>query len=351
MPTCAAVYAGRELPATLEDLALLGHTGCRIPDPVASFRLHSDTPADYASVMGLRWGRRAEEHTPCTQLAETQVSLDVPGGRGAVKVHADRDQHWETKSDVVWVQAESDNGGVRFSVEPNLAATSRLGGIEVSGLKFQIFQSGVSSWTAVFRPVGSLGFFMFGSNEPLIRTFGRMGDQPVVGDWTGSGVTRIGVYRYGAWFLDLNNNGKWDGVEGGDGYYEFGRPGDRAVVGDWNGDGTTKMGVYRAGQWVLDFNGAHKFDPRSGGLRAFHFGVASDLPVVSNWRHTGREDQVGVFRNGMWYVDTNGDGKYNAKRGRSVPVRLSRRFSRGGRLGEERREKDRRLPARALGVG
>jgi len=34
-----------------------------------------------------------------------------------------------------------------------------------------------------------------------------------VGDWTGTGQTRIGVFRGGTWFLDLNGNGQWDGCE------------------------------------------------------------------------------------------------------------------------------------------
>jgi len=312
----------RELPDSLEDIALLGQSGCGIPDPVVSFRLHTDTPADYARMIGLQWGRAAEEHGSCLQLAQTQASLDVFGGSDTVKVHADREREWDVKSEVPWAQAESDSGGFRFTVEPNLAAASRLGAIAVSGLKFSVFQSGVSSWTAVFRPVGSLGVFMFGSDETFTRLFGAPGDQPVVGDWTGSGVTRIGVFRKGAWFLDLNNNGKWDGIDGGDEYYEFGLPGDRAVVGDWNGDGTSKLGVYREGQWVLDFNGTHKYDPRIGEMRAFHFGLPSDVPVVSNWRHTGREDQVGVFRDGMWYVDSNGDGKYEVEKDDLYPFGL-----------------------------
>jgi hypothetical protein len=36
-------------------------------------------------------------------------------------------------------------------------------------------------------------------------------DIPVIGDWDHTGKDKIGVYRNGHWFLDLTDNGKWDG--------------------------------------------------------------------------------------------------------------------------------------------
>ena len=51
------------------------------------------------------------------------------------------------------------------------------------------------------------------SKDLCISSFGMSGDIPVTGDWTGNGVSKIGVFRpsTGEWFLDLNGNGKWDG--------------------------------------------------------------------------------------------------------------------------------------------
>jgi len=137
--------------------------------------------------------------------------------------------------------------------------------------------------------------------------FGQPGDQPVAGDWTGSGVVRVGVFRNGTWYLDLNGNRMWDGVDGGDGIYQFGQPGDIAVVGDWNGSGTSKFGIFRKGVWVLDINGKKVFDPSDPIL---YFGMPSDLPVVGKWKHSGAADQIGVYRNGLWIVDSDGDGRY-----------------------------------------
>ena len=40
--------------------------------------------------------------------------------------------------------------------------------------------------------------------------FGAHDAIPVVGDFNGDGVSEVGVYYHGEWFLDLNGNGRWD---------------------------------------------------------------------------------------------------------------------------------------------
>ena len=42
------------------------------------------------------------------------------------------------------------------------------------------------------------------------------------------------------------------------------------------------------------------------------FGQAGDIPVVSNWSGTGTADQLGVYRQGTWYVDSNGNNTWDA---------------------------------------
>jgi len=138
------------------------------------------------------------------------------------------------------------------------------------------------------------------------------GDVPVVGDWSGTGLTKVGVYRpsTGQWFLDANGNGIYDA---GDLTYTFGgQSGDKPVVGDWTGLGKACVGIFRQGFfWVLDANCNGVID---GADQAFPYGgVAGDVPVVGDWTGTGTT-KVGVVRPfttggtpAFWILDANGN--------------------------------------------
>jgi hypothetical protein len=73
-----------------------------------------------------------------------------------------------------------------------------------------------------------------GNGQP-IRTvlFGLHDGTPVAGDFNGDGVTEIGVYRGGTWYLDLNGNGRWDEH---DLWARLGREGDRPELASILGD-------------------------------------------------------------------------------------------------------------------
>jgi subtilisin family serine protease len=138
---------------------------------------------------------------------------------------------------------------------------------------------------------------------------------PVVGDWNGTGVKRqIGVYWNGSWYLDMNGNGAWDGPSTDRYYPDFGRglTGAIPVVGDWNGNGRSKVGVYWNGSWYLDYNGNGAWDgPIIDRYYAdFGRGLAGAIPVVGDWSGTGVV-RIGVFWNGNWYFDINGNGAWD----------------------------------------
>ena len=134
----------------------------------------------------------------------------------------------------------------------------------------------------------------------------QAGDVPVVGDWNGSGTSKIGIVRDGfLWLLDLNGDGIYE--PGTDLEYVFGGvPGDIPVVGDWTGTGTSKIGVLRDGfLWLLDANGNGTYDATSGGDYAFAFGAPGDVPVVGDWTGDG-VTKVGMFRDGfLWVLDAS----------------------------------------------
>jgi len=171
-----------------------------------------------------------------------------------------------------------------------------------------------SSQIGVVRPLGagpdtSMAFYLDANGDNIwdagdkVEYFGVTGipgvtlnDVPVAGDWDGTGVMRIGVFHCPVvslgpctWFIDLNNNGQWDGEFGGDRVWaNFGLAGDIPVVGDWTGDGKSKIGVIRCTPgstnpcvWYLDMGNRHTYDPATVGI--LFLGQAGDLPAVGSW--------------------------------------------------------------------
>ena len=87
--------------------------------------------------------------------------------------------------------------------------------------------------------------------------------------------------------------------------FHFGGAGDRAVTGDWNGDGISTIGVFVNGRWRLDLDGNGKFTDKD--IKA-EFGESGDIPIVGDFNGDG-VDEIGVYRNGVFYLDTNGNGE------------------------------------------
>jgi len=264
---------------------------------------------------------------------------------------------------------------------------------------FQLTAAQVNNWQhlPLDRATWKLAV-LNGDHVTVQRTeaFGNENSIPVTGDFNGDGVTDVGVFIDGQWFLDLNGNGRWDegdlwaqlgnrddqpvtgdwdadgktdiGIYGPawprdpwaisrepglpdaenfpthaprkqknmppkpedatdgqrmlrrtargknrsdliDHVFHYGEPGDVPVAGDWNGDGIRQIGVFRDGHWNLDLDGDGKFTERDA---AFDFGQAGDIPVVGDFNGDG-VDEVGVYRNGTWIVDTNNNHKIDAQ--------------------------------------
>ena len=154
------------------------------------------------------------------------------------------------------------------------------------------------------------------SVDLLLGPFGNPGDLPVVGDWDGTGITKIGVFRpsTGKWFIDRNSNGLWDGCQ----VDACGRFGGALfpLVGDWDGTGITRIGVFDPTRllWKLDLDGDMQWDNRVD-LLLGPFGNPGDLPVVGDWDGTGIT-RIGVFRpsTGEWFIDRNGNGLWDGCR-------------------------------------
>ncbi len=230
-----------------------------------------------------------------------------------------------------------------------------------------------------------------GQSFDTIR-FGIPGAVPLSGDFNGDGKDEVAVFVAGQWFIDLNGNGVWDegdlwaqlggeedlpvvGDWDGDGktdigifgpawpgdyraiaaepglpdaenlpaalpknlpprpqhatdgrrilkngrqgivradlidhVFQYGTSGDKPVAGDFNGDGVSTIGVFREGTWILDTDGDGRLTAND---TSFQYGTAGDLPVVGDFDGDGI-DEVGVYRGGTWYADTNGDQELDA---------------------------------------
>ncbi len=322
------------LPKDLGDLALIGR-GCVLPDPVVSVRFEADRPQDYDRDIPIRWERWRGVDAPQPVVLDGKNPCPAPtpqrgefpdwGGAGQVTVSAGSGTVWGAAANAPWIGVNSGASGagnrtVSYTVGANPSHDPRTSPIYLEHIPYLVRQLGVpkdgaGAQLGLFRmdreyprgaPSGGLPAF-----ADILDSFGLPGDQPVMGDWTGDGRIRVGVFRKGEWYLDLNGNRRWDGIEGGDGLLRFGLPGDIPVTGDWNGNGVTKIGVFRCPRngvctWVLDLNGNGQFDSHDIFL---YYGLKGDIPVVWAWSGS-KADKIGIFRNGDWYVDSDGDGRF-----------------------------------------
>ncbi|MBT0653147.1 multicopper oxidase domain-containing protein [Geomobilimonas luticola] len=213
-----------------------------------------------------------------------------------------------------WYQDYNSNGAWNTAID-KILTFGTAGDIPVSGdwngsgtSKLGLFNNG--TWTLDTTGSGVQG----AGNTTYTFGIGIPGAVPVTGDWTGNGkgTTKIGVFTNGTWYLDLNGNGAWDGTPT-DAIYNFGTglAGAIPVTGDWTGNGTTKIGVFVNGTWYLDLNGNGAWDGTpTDAMYVFGAGVAGALPATGDWTGTG-STRVGIYANGTWYLDLNGNGAWD----------------------------------------
>jgi len=71
----------------------------------------------------------------------------------------------------------------------------------------------------------------------------------------------------------------------------------------------SKIGVFRNGSWLLDENGDFVWDSGQADTLS-SFGQAGDTVVLGDWNGDGKT-KIGVFRSGTWYLDTDGNGVWD----------------------------------------
>jgi hypothetical protein len=217
-------------------------------------------------------------------------------------------------------------------------------------VRFQLTaQIDVVGWANVALNQARWTLAVVDGNEVVVlreEMFGRANATPVTGDFNGDGVTDVGVFVDGQWFLDLNGNGVWDQ---GDLWAQLGSQDDLPVTGDWDADGKSDIGIYGPAwsrdPWAIErepgLPDADNFPTRPAGKmknmpptadeaadgarllkrtargkeradlidHVFHYGAPNDVPVTGDWNGDGIR-QIGVFRDGQWNLDLDGDGRF-----------------------------------------
>ena len=143
------------------------------------------------------------------------------------------------------------------------------------------------------------------------------GEIAVIGDWNGDGKSKIGIYaaETGNWYLDYNGNYTWEDPNGpnGDKVVYWSLPGvpahQKPVVGDWNGSGTTKLGVYSDGTWWIDYNGNFLADTPPVDKMTF-FGGPGWTAKVGDW-NAGGTTKIAAYIDGTWAIDMDGNYDWN----------------------------------------
>ncbi len=67
-------------------------------------------------------------------------------------------------------------------------------------------------------------------SRQLIASFGDTGSSPLVGDWNATGRSKIGIFSYGQWYLDMDGDYQFTSA---DKMYWFGMGGQVPITGHW----------------------------------------------------------------------------------------------------------------------
>jgi hypothetical protein len=91
--------------------------------------------------------------------------------------------------------------------------------------------------------------------------------------------------------------------------FRFGHERNIAIVGDFNGDGISTIGVFNEGQWKIDVDGDGIMT--AGRDLELDFGQVGDTPVVGDFNGDGI-DELAIVRGSQVIVDSNLNGRIDA---------------------------------------
>ena len=152
----------------------------------------------------------------------------------------------------------------------------------------------------------TMTWYLRNSNSPgapdITFQYGAPGDIPVVGDWTGQGFDTVGVFdpfeRFGhpaaTWYLRNSNSAGPPDIP----LFQYGAPDWVPVVGDWTGTGVTTVGMFdpigQFGQLPATWYLRNSNSAGAPDIAPFAYGAAGWKPVVGDWKGAG-VTTIGVF--------------------------------------------------------
>ncbi|MCI6465873.1 MAG: glucosaminidase domain-containing protein [Faecalicatena sp.] len=124
----------------------------------------------------------------------------------------------------------------------------------------------------------------------LTFSYGRAGDEVLIGDWNGDGVDTLCVRRGNLYYFKNSlSSGPADYV------VRYGREGDEVYAGDWNGDGIDTLCVRRGNIYYIK-------NSMSGGVAdiTIPYGRVGDKVLIGDWDGNGT-DTICVRRENTYY--------------------------------------------------
>ncbi|MDY5128017.1 CAP domain-containing protein [Actinotignum sp. GS-2025f] len=124
-----------------------------------------------------------------------------------------------------------------------------------------------------------------------VFSYGRAGDEVLVGDWDGDGVDTFAVRRGNKIYVKNSVDGGAADVE-----FSYGRAGDEILVGDFDGDGKDTFAVRRGNTFYV-LNSLHGGEAD----KVVHYGRAGDTVLTGDFDGDGK-DTFAVRRGNLYYV-------------------------------------------------
>jgi hypothetical protein len=166
--------------------------------------------------------------------------------------------------------------------------------------KFDFDGDGRSDYS-VFRPSDHYWYLYQRTLGFAYLNWGLSTDVPVAGHYDSDGKTDVAVFRDGAWYA----NGSSIGYN----WLYLGLPGHRPFLGDFDGDSNQDWAVRNASEGSVSWRVLLDSDRTWGSYSTESIAdeIATGIPVVGDFDGDSR-DEIGYFRNGMWYSRDFGSG-------------------------------------------